>query len=185
MDLIFFRPLFFQNTEMFKRSLTSEAFDAVSIEPKSINSIIQKDLAPPARFLGIYSGLAHWALSIGIVFALIYLILEQAAQAELLAKNDRDRLNEIQALKTQWLSQPLHTELQNKELSETQLSIIYLGHIQLNQLSKALVELDGEQMLVMPDQVLKFDWLIKEFNDQYLLLESKSGHVVKAFRERS
>ncbi len=170
---------------MFKRSLTTEAFDAVSVEQKSINSSTQYDLAPLDKFLSIYSVPIHWVLSVGIVFVLIYLIFEQAAQAELLVKNDRSRLHEIQALKTQLLSQPVHAELQNEVLHEAQLSILYLGHIQFNHLSKALVELDGEQMLVIHGQVLKLDWRIKELNEQYLLLESKAGHVVKAFRERS
>jgi hypothetical protein len=170
---------------MFKRSLTTEAFDAVSVEQKSMNSSTQYDLAPLDKFLSIYSVPIHWVLSVGIVFVLIYLIFEQAAQAELLVKNDRARLNEIQALKTQLLSQPVHPELQNEVQPKTQLSILYLGHIQFNHLSKALVELDGEQMLVIHGQVLKLDWRIKELNEQYLLLESKAGHVVKAFRERS
>ncbi len=170
---------------MFKRSLTTEAFDAVSVEQKSINSSTQYDLAPLDKFLSIYSVPIHWVLSVGIVFVLIYLIFEQAAQAELLVKNDRSRLHEIQALKTQLLSQPVHAELQNEVLHEAQLSILYLGHIQFNHLSKALVELDGEQMLVIHGQVLKLDWRIKELNEQYLMLESKAGHVVKAFRERS
>jgi hypothetical protein len=170
---------------MFKRSLTTEAFDAVSVEQKSINSSTQYDLAPLDKFLSIYSVPIHWVLSVGIVFVLIYLIFEQAAQAELLVKNDRSRLNEIQALKTQLLSQPVHAEMQNEVLHEAQLSILYLGHIQFNHLSKALVELDGEQMLVIQGQVLKLDWRIKELNEQYLMLESKAGHVVKAFRERS
>ncbi len=170
---------------MFKRSLTTEAFDAVSVEQKSINSSTQYDLAPLDKFLSIYSVPIHWVLSVGIVFVLIYLIFEQAAQAELLVKNDRSRLHEIQALKTQLLSQPVHAELQNEVLHEAQLSILYLGHIQFNHLSKALVELDGEQMLVIQGQVLKLDWRIKELNEQYLMLESKAGHVVKAFRERS
>jgi hypothetical protein len=87
---------------MFKRSLTTEAFDAVSVEQKSINSSTQYDLAPLDKFLSIYSVPIHWVLSVGIVFVLIYLIFEQAAQAELLVKNDRARLNEIQALKTQF-----------------------------------------------------------------------------------
>ncbi len=170
---------------MFKRSLTTEAFDAVSVEQKSMNSSTQYDLAPLDKFLSIYSVPIHWVLSVGIVFVLIYLIFEQAAQAELLVKNDRSRLHEIQALKTQLLSQPVHAELQNEVLHEAQLSILYLGHIQFNHLSKALVELDGEQMLVIQGQVLKLDWRIKELNEQYLMLESKAGHVVKAFRERS
>ncbi|MFM1806115.1 MAG: hypothetical protein RL212_374 [Pseudomonadota bacterium] len=170
---------------MFKRSLTTEAFDAVSVEQKSMNSSTQYDLAPLDKFLSIYSVPIHWVLSVGIVFVLIYLIFEQAAQAELLVKNDRSRLHEIQALKTQLLSQPVHAEMQNEVLHEAQLSILYLGHIQFNHLSKALVELDGEQMLVIQGQVLKLDWRIKELNEQYLMLESKAGHVVKAFRERS
>ena len=169
---------------MFKRSLTSEAFDAVSVEQKRINSTAQIDFAPLDKFLNIYSVPIHLVLTIGLVFVLIYLIFEQAAQAELLVKNDRARISEIQALKTQLLSQPVHAELQNERQPKTQLSILYLGHIQLNHLSKALVELDGEQMLVTPGQVLNLDWQIKELNEQHLLLESKAGQVVKAYRER-
>ena len=169
---------------MFKRSLTTEAFDEVSLEPKSINSPAQNTFNPLDKFLSIDPLRAHWALSVGIVCVLLYLIFEQAAQAELLVKNDKVRLNEIQALKTQLLSQPVHAELQNERQPKTQLSILYLGHIQLNHLSKALVELDGEQMLVTPGQVLNLDWQIKELNEQYLLLESKAGQVVKAYRER-
>lgn len=170
---------------MFKRSLTSEAFDAVSVEQKSINSTIQDELVPLNKFLSIYPMPAHLALTVGIILALIYLIFEQIAQAELIVKNNRAHQIEIQALKKQLLSQPVREELQSAALPEVQISILYLGHIQFNHLSKALVELDGEQMLVMPGQVLKLDWHIKELNEQYLLLESKAGHVVKAFRERS
>jgi hypothetical protein len=168
---------------MFKRSLTTEAFDTVSLEPKNINFPSQNIFNPLNKFLSIGAVQAHWALSVGIVCVLLYLIFEQAAQAELLVKNDRARLNEIQALKTQLLSQPVHAELQNEVQPKTQLSILYLGHIQFNHLSKALVELDGEQVLVTPGQVLKLDWQIKELNEQYLLLESKAGQVIKAFRE--
>jgi hypothetical protein len=183
MDLILFLTHFFQNNGMFKRSLTSEAFDAVSVEQKNINLTTQHNLSLINKFLSIYSFPAHLALSVGIIFMLFHLIAKQAAQAELFAKNDRVRLNEIQALKIQLLSQPVHAELQNEILPTPQLSIIYLGHIQLNQLSKALVDLDGEQMLVIPGQVLKLDWQIKELNEQYLLLESKDGTVMKTFRE--
>lgn len=170
---------------MFKRSLTTEAFDAVSLEQKKINSLAQKGLAPLNKFLSIDAVQAHWALTIGMVFVLMYLIFEQAAQAELIIKNDRVHSREIQALKTQLLRQPLLTELQNEVPQEAELSIIYLGHIRFNHLPKALIELDGEEMLVIPGQVLKLDWHVKELNEQYLLLESKAGHVVKAFRERS
>jgi hypothetical protein len=38
-------------------------------------------------------------------------------------------------------------------------------------------------MLVMPGQILKLDWQIKELNEQYLLLESKDGRVMRTFRE--
>jgi hypothetical protein len=170
---------------MFKRSLTSEAFDAVSVEHKSINSRTQDETLQLNKFLSIYLMPAQLTLTVGIILVLIYLIFEQAAQAELLVKNDSFHLNEIQALKKQLLSQPVHEESQSALLPKTQISILYLGHIQLNDASKALVELDGEQMLVMPGQVLNLDWHIKELNEQYLLIESKAGHVLKAFRERS
>jgi len=182
-DLILFPTYFFQNNGMFKRSLTTEAFDAVSVEQKNINLTTQHSVSLINKFLSIYSVPANLALSVGVIFMLFYLISEQADQAELLAKNDRVHLSEIQALKTQLLSQPVRAELQNEVLPKPLLSIIYLGHIQLNHLSKALVELDGEQMLVMPGQILKLDWQIKELNEQYLLLESKDGRVMRTFRE--
>ena len=150
---------------MFKRNLSSDAFDAVSLEKNEMTAPLTSLLKDQNPVL-IYGALFK-------------------AQIESMTRS-----YELLVIKTNSVQEELKTEGLRKthdDLSEVESypHIVYWGTIKVKGVKKAFVEINNSRQLVMVGQSIDSSWHIAEIVDDHLISKSEAGAVVKVMREES
>lgn len=169
---------------MFKRNLSSDAFDAVSLEKNEMTAPLTSLLKDQNPVL-IYGALFFSAVVLTISFLLGAFYFEFKAQIERMTRS-----YELLAIQTNSVQEELKTEGLRKthdELSEVESypHIVYWGTIKVKGVTKALVEINNSRQLVMVGQSIDSSWHIAEIVDDHLISKSEAGAVVKVMREES
>jgi hypothetical protein len=169
---------------MFKRNLSSDAFDAVSLEKNEMTAPLTSLLKDQNPVL-IYGALFFSAVVLTISFLLGAFYFEFKAQIERMTRS-----YELLVIQTNSVQEELKTEGLRKthdELSEVESypHIVYWGTIKVKGVTKALVEINNSRQLVMVGQSIDSSWHIAEIVDDHLISKSGAGAVVKVMREES
>ena len=167
---------------MFKRNLSSDAFDAVSLEKNEMSAPLISLLKGHNPVL-IYGALFFSAVILTISFLLGAFYFEFKAQIERMTRS-----YELLVIQTNSIKEELKIEGLRKthdELSEVESypHIVYLGTIKVKGVTKALVEINNSRQLVMVGQSIDSGWHIAEIVDDHLISKSEAGAVVKVMRE--
>lgn len=172
-----------QNVRMFKRNLTSEAFDAVSFDKKEIKSPPKINLLKNQDLIFRYGWIALCGLSILLFLFVAILYFEYKQEIKSIHKDHESQKNEINLIKKEikvfMLAKP-----HDKEIDETPHPIIsYWGSIKAKGKTKALVEFNGNRQLVVLGHLFDSGWRLAELFDEYLIIESETGTSIQVNRE--
>jgi hypothetical protein len=168
---------------MFKRNLTSDAFDAVSFDKKEIKSPPKINLLKNQDLILRYGLMAYCGLSLLLLPLLGVLYFEYKQEIQSILREHDSQKNEISLIKKElkdfMLAGP-HVE----KIDETPHPIIsYWGSIKAKGKTKALVEFNGNRQLVVLGHLFDLGWRMTELFDEYLIIESESGNSIQVNRE--
>lgn len=168
---------------MFKRNLTSDAFDAVSFDKKEIKSPPKINLLKNQDLIFRYGLIALCGLSILLFLFVAILYFEYKQEIKSIHKDHESQKNEINLIKKEikvfMLAKPHDEEIDEKPHP----IISYWGSIKAKGKTKALVEFNGNRQLVVLGHLFDSGWRLAELFDEYLIIESESGTSIQVNRE--
>jgi hypothetical protein len=168
---------------MFKRNLTSDAFDAVSFDKKEIKSSPKINLLKNQDLILRYGLMAFCGLSLLLLLLLAILYFEYKQDIKLILKDHESQKIEINLIKKE-LKDFMLIKPHDEVIDEVPHPIIsYWGSIKAKGKTKALIELDGNRQLVALDHLFDSGWRVTKLFDEYLIIESESGTSIQVNRE--
>lgn len=168
---------------MFKRNLTSDAFDAVSFDKKEITPQPKINLLKNQDLILRYGLMAFCGLSLLLLLLLGVLYFEYKQDIKTILKDQDSQKNEINSIKKE-LKDFMLTKTHVEKIDETPHPIIsYWGSIKAKGKTKALVEFKGNRQLVVLGHLFESGWRLAELFDEYLIIESESGTSIQVNRE--
>ena len=168
---------------MFKRNLTSDAFDAVSFDKKEIKSPPKINLLKNQDLILRYGLMAFCGLSLLLLLLLGVLYFEYKQKIKSILKDQESQKSEINLIKKE-LKDFMLVKPHDEEIDEKPHPIIsYWGSIKAKGKTKALVEFNGNRQLVVIGHLFDSGWRLAELFDEYLIIESESGTSIQVNRE--
>lgn len=176
-------PQKIQNIRMFKRNLTSDAFDAISFDKKEIKSPPKINLPKKHELMFRYGLMAFCGMSLFVLLLLAILYFEYKHEIKSILKDQEYQKIEINLIKKE-LKDFMLVKLHDEVIDDVPHPIInYWGSIKAKGKTKALVELNGNRQLVILGHLFDSGWRITELSDEYLIIESESGTSIQVNRE--
>jgi hypothetical protein len=168
---------------MFKRNLTSDAFDAVSFDKKEIKSPPKINLLKNQDLILRYGLMAFCGLSLLLLLLLGVLYFEYKQEIKSILRDHDSHKNEISLIKKE-LKDIMLAKSHDEEIDVRPHPIIsYWGSIRAKGKTKALVEFNGNRQLVILGHLFDSGWRLAELFDEYLIIESESGITIQVNRE--
>jgi hypothetical protein len=168
---------------MFKRNLTSEAFDAVSFDKKEINPPPKINLLKNQDLILRYGLMTFCGLALLLLLLLGVLYFEYKHEIKSILREHDSQKNEINSIKKE-LKDFMLAKTHVEKIDETPNPIIsYWGSIKAKGKTKALIELNGNRQLVALDHLFDSGWRVTKLFDEYLIIESESGTSIQVNRE--
>jgi hypothetical protein len=172
-----------QNVRMFKRNLTSDAFDAISFDKKEIKSPAKINLPKKHEPMFRYGLITLCGLSLLVLLLLAILYFEYKHEIKSILRDQESQKIEINLLKKE-LNEFMLVKSHDEVIDDASLPVInYWGSIKAKGKTKALVELNGNRQLVVLGHLFDSGWRITELFDEYLIIESESGTSIQVNRE--
>jgi hypothetical protein len=168
---------------MFKRNLTSDAFDAVSFDKKEIKSPPKINLFKNQDLILRYGLIALCGLPILFFLFVAILYFEYKQDIQSILKDQESQKMEMNFIKKE-LKDFMLVKPHDEEIDEKPNPIIsYWGSIRAKGKTKALVEFNGNRQLVVIGHLFDSGWRLAELFDEYLIIESESGITIQVNRE--
>lgn len=170
---------------MFKRNLTTDAFDAISFDKEEISPPIKvHSLSDQDRLLR-YGLIAFCGILLLISFLVVMLYLDNKEKFNALQREHELHKIEFNLLKNEVKEKSLTVESIEVKHDDQHPAISYWGTIKTEGKTKALIGLNGVRQLVSINHVFELGWHISELFDEYLIIKSDSGNSVQINREES
>jgi hypothetical protein len=168
---------------MFKRNLTSDAFDDISFDKKEIPGPPQINFSKKHELMFRYGliTLCGLFLFVFLLEALIYFDCKDDIKS--ISREHELYKNEIHLIKKE-LRNALLAKQHDEVLDGVPPPVIsYRGTIRAKGEVKALIELSGARQLVLLGHQFEAGWRLTELLDGYLILKSQSGRSIQVNRE--